>query len=307
VHEGIDLRLLPPFVALAQELHFGRAARRLYIGQPALTQQIKRLEQQLGVTLFERDTRHVRLSPAGHAFLAGAHGALALVSQAVEDARNSGAGRALWRLGADIDFPQHIVDGLRRFGSASDEAELRLTVQQQDELLEGVLDGRLDAAVVWTGPPADEHALDWASLTSVELNGVIRRDDPLASRTALPLDGLADHHVALFRPTSGTRPFYDWFLAALSRPERSVPRVVHVAELDAAQEAMLQAVTAGGGFTVSAQGDVWWSAHPELLALPFDPPLRVNLALVWRRGADAAARHDLVAYFADLGTPARDP
>src|SRR4051794_38513518 len=82
-----DARLLPSFVALADELHFGRAAARLDLTQPALSQQIKRLELQLGVELFARTRSSVALTPAGEAALPHARAAVEAAASAVDAAR----------------------------------------------------------------------------------------------------------------------------------------------------------------------------------------------------------------------------
>src|ERR1700745_3856792 len=90
----LEPRLLRYFLAVAEELHFGRAAARLYISQPSLSNQIHKLEQTLGAELFVRDSRHVELTTAGRALLEEAPVALAALERAAERARLAGAGLA---------------------------------------------------------------------------------------------------------------------------------------------------------------------------------------------------------------------
>src|ERR1700723_766627 len=90
----LEPRLLRYFLAVAQELHFGRAAARLYISQPSLSNQIHNLERTLGTDLFVRNSRQVALTPAGRALLEEAPLALAALERAAERARLAGAGIA---------------------------------------------------------------------------------------------------------------------------------------------------------------------------------------------------------------------
>src|SRR6202030_2744283 len=96
---GMELRQLRYFVTLAEELHFGRAAGREHIVQSALSQQVQRLERELGVRLLERSTHHVALTAAGAAFLAEAQQILAHVDRAAHVARNATVASPALRVG----------------------------------------------------------------------------------------------------------------------------------------------------------------------------------------------------------------
>ena len=92
----MELRHLRYFIAVAEELHFGRAAARLFIAQPPLSQQIQQLERELGVALFARTSRRVQLTPAGDAFLAEARQILAHLETAAETAKRTARGETGW-------------------------------------------------------------------------------------------------------------------------------------------------------------------------------------------------------------------
>src|SRR5581483_1209746 len=89
--ERLDLRLVEYFVGVAEELHFGRAAERLHIAQPSLSQQIRQLERQLGVTLLERDSRNVRLTSAGETLLREGRRTLSQARHAIHATRSAAA------------------------------------------------------------------------------------------------------------------------------------------------------------------------------------------------------------------------
>src|ERR1700754_3031896 len=133
-------------VALADELHFGRAARRAGVHQPPFSQQIRKLEDELGVTLFERSTRHVGLTPAGEAFVTEARRALTHVESAARAAGRVGRGETgrlmVGFVGSAVNLTLPPV--LRRFRSRYPGVDLELreltTAQQVEELVQGRLD-----------------------------------------------------------------------------------------------------------------------------------------------------------------------
>jgi len=136
----VELRQLRYFVAVAEELHFGRAAARLHIAAPSLSQQIKALEASVGVQLFVRDRRHVELTSAGRILLADAREIVALAANAQR--RLAGTSGPL-RLGYVSWLPDELVASVR--------SDLRLDewVMPSHIQIARVLDGGLDAAIAW--------------------------------------------------------------------------------------------------------------------------------------------------------------
>jgi DNA-binding transcriptional LysR family regulator len=302
----VDPRLLQPFVVLAEELHFGRAAGRLHLTQSALSQQLQRLERQLGVELFERDSRRVALAPAGHAFLGGARHALEILSGAVREARRAGSGQTTVRIGMDIDLPDPLVRRVRLFGVTRPDLVVRLHLQQQDDVVADLELGRADLAIGWTAPPAAAGGLSHTSLTTVDVHGVVRGDDPLvAGRSSIPRTGLVDRRLVMYRPSRDTRAFYDFFLHAFVTPSGRRPDVVHVPVLDDAQAAMLDEVERSGGVTLCVGGDFGRFARPALVGLPFEPPLATEVVAMWRGARRPPWLAELAAFVRDGEQPER--
>ena len=151
----MELRQLRYFVAVAEELHFGRASERLHIAAPSLSQQIKALEASLGVALFVRDRRHVELTSAGRTLLADAREMLALAASAQR--RLAGTSGPL-RFGYVSWLPEELLASVR--------SDLRVDewVMPSHIQIARVLDGGLDAAIAWAAAPDERlhHQLLWA-------------------------------------------------------------------------------------------------------------------------------------------------
>ena len=142
----MELRLLRYFVAVAEELHFARAAERLHIAAPSLSQQIKSLEESLGTPLFVRDRRHVELTSAGRMLLPDAREILELAARAQR--RVAGATGPL-RVGYVSWLPEQLT------ASAALDIRIDEWVMPSHVQIARVLDGGLDAAVAWTGTRDD--------------------------------------------------------------------------------------------------------------------------------------------------------
>ena len=151
----MELRQIRFAVAVAEDRHFGRAAARMFIAQPALSQQVRRLERELGARLFDRGARHVRVTPAGEAFLGVARHILRQADEATAAARRAESGEAgSVSIGASLPMAAPVLSLLlRRSAMARPEVRPTLVAGSARELVELVRRRELDVALI-ADPPS---------------------------------------------------------------------------------------------------------------------------------------------------------
>lgn len=144
----IETRLLRQFVAVAEELHFHKAAQRLHMAQPPLSQAISRLEGKLGFSLFIRDKREVKLTPAGSAFLSAAYRTLKELEQGVEHARQVAAGVAgkLTITSVSISGYPSLLNSLRQFRQELPQVQLVIREMPSANQADAIVAGEADIA-----------------------------------------------------------------------------------------------------------------------------------------------------------------
>ena len=158
----MELRHLRYFVAVGEEEHFGRAAQRLRVAQPALSRQIQDLEREIGFQLFDRLSRGVKISSAGKLFLEDARRILEQLNAATERAQRVARGQSgTLRVGftENASWRGVVPDSLRLFRERYPDAELQLNPLPSLQQLEAVRSGRLDAGFMFN-PPKPDRELD---------------------------------------------------------------------------------------------------------------------------------------------------
>ncbi|GAA2575550.1 LysR family transcriptional regulator [Winogradskya consettensis] len=186
----LETRQLRYFVAVAEELHFGRAAERLAMAQPPLSRAIRDLERQLGVDLFVRTTRQVALTPAGETLLIDARVALDAIAAAAQRARRAGRPEQSLRLTCKADFDGGLLAPIL---AAYDTTPVELLLTGPWDLVPALHDGRADVALL--AMPFDDPALDSEALLIEPRMVALPAADPLAARTTLRLADLTGRRL----------------------------------------------------------------------------------------------------------------
>ena len=249
----MDLRHLRYFICVAEEMHFGRAARRLGISQPPLSQQIRALEEELGVRLFERTSRRVCLTEAGKLFAPEAQQTLLQADRAMQTARRAHRGE-VGHLGLGFTtsgpYIPVVASALYRFREAYPKVELTLQELGRDEQIARIQQGQLDMGLIrGTERPCLPPEMEAHCLLTEELVLAMRVDHPLALQKALPrFADLAEVPLVLYGAASGAG--VNEYIFAQCEREGFRPAVVQ----EAGSFAMLLGLVAAGfGATIIAQ------------------------------------------------------
>jgi DNA-binding transcriptional LysR family regulator len=243
----MELRQLHYFVTLAEELHFGRAAERLHIVQPAVSQQLRRLETELGVRLVDRSTRRVALTAAGQRFLPEARAVLA----AADRARAAVAGPAPLRLGTSTGLGERLPRLLAELDRSVELVRVPAAAR-----LRQVATGALDAALIRGG--AEEHgAVRLEPVWTDALLVALPAGHPHADAEAVALARLADLPLRL--PARDANPPLADLVVGACRAAGFEPR--RAPALD--EQDMLAAIAAG-----PPTWTVYYAAQAELVAAP---------------------------------------
>ncbi|WP_449550976.1 LysR family transcriptional regulator [Lelliottia amnigena] len=214
---NIELRHLRYFIAVAEELHFGRAAARLNISQPPLSQQIQILEQQVGARLLARTNRSVGLTAAGKQFLADSRQVLSLVNDAAARAERLHLGETgELRLGftSSAPFISAVSHTLSTFRRHYPDVHIQTREINTREQIVPLNEGSLDLGLMRNTQLPD--TLAWEVILREPLMAMIPRDHPLAAQPSVTLAELAQEPFVFFDPHVGTG-LYDDILGLMRR------------------------------------------------------------------------------------------
>ncbi|NJP13187.1 LysR family transcriptional regulator [Streptomyces thermoviolaceus subsp. thermoviolaceus] len=281
----VDLRKLRYFVAVAEELHFGRAAERLFIAQPALSRQVRALEEELGVQLLRRDRRGTALTPAGAQLLEDALPLLAASAAMVRRVTAAATEKPVFTIGFMPGIT--VTPAVRALKERHASVSVRLVRTSWNDQVEVLSDGRADVSIVRL--PVDQNGLTVQPLFTEPRLAVLPADHPLAGKPAVGVVDLADDHLL-----QDPEAVPEW---------RDVARELRTGERDDVPplhsvEEKLELVASGAGICVLPLSTAAFYTRPDVVAVPVDDigPSRVCLAWI------AARRSRLIRDFAEVAS-----
>lgn len=272
----MELRHLQYFLILAEELNFGRAAGRLHIAQPSLSQQIRQLETELDTELFDRTVRPIRLTNAGQLLLRDAYALISDAEAAAREVRRAGRGevgrlRIGYSYGGLYDL---VLCLLRRVRRAWPDANLVIHQLPEGEQIPALRTGRVDVVLGRVTEPLTSDVI-MHPLRHERLIVILPVRHPLAGHDTVKLSDLCDEPFVMF-PRRLEPVVFDNYIAAC-RDEGFTLRLEREVN-----DAQTQALAIAAGLGVGLSGDHLALRFPELVYRPVDPPVTVaEIGALW--------------------------
>jgi len=277
----MELRHLRYFVSVGQEQHFGRAAARLLVAQPAVSRQIQDLEKELGFLLFDRLPRGVRLNAAGELFLSDAQRILQDVTEAKRRAERIALGKAgTLRIGIAMALSWHgmVVESFREFRRRQPDAELVLHHLISIHQVEAVLSDRLDAGFAAAVTPWNKELAHW-EFAQDRILLTVPKGHPLTKRGKIRLRDLRDMPFIWFQ-RSANPTFDDQLVRECARGGLSAPRIVQEAS---DRDTILSLVQNRIGIAWLTES-IRWHCPRDIVLLPVvDMNVRLPFNLIWKK------------------------
>jgi len=273
----IELRHLRYFIAVAEELHFGRAAERLHMAQPPLSQQIRQLEAELGFQLFHRTRRKVELTEAGHVFLEEARKVLHQMNLAIQTGRQASRGEAgQLTIGFVSSAAYNVLpEVLRHFRNQAPGVTLELQELTTDQQITRLREGRLDLGFVRL--PIEDPTFATITVLREPLVVALPAQHPLAALTQVPLGSLAPEAFILF-PRPLAPGLYDQIISLCQGADFS-PRVVQEA---IQMQTIVSLVAAEIGIALVPQSLQNLQRTGVIYKPLLEPTPQAAIALIWR-------------------------
>lgn len=294
----MELRQLRYFRAVAEERHFGRAARRLRMAQPPLSRAMQQLERELGFSLFDRSKRRIELTAAGRAFLPQMERIFASVDQAVEEARRASVGE-VGRIA--IGYPSSmafsgLTELMRAFRARSPDVGMVVRELWPQAQVDALKDGSLD--VGFLRGPLDEPALVTRVVRRERLVVTLPRGHALASKARVCIEALAEEPFVITPRPRG--PGYFDAIMRMCHGAGFTPRIVQEAPLPD----VVSFVAAGFGISL-LPASVRDARRPGVVFRPLVGSPRSDLLVAWRPDGLSPVVRDFLETLERVGIPRR--
>ncbi|WP_002147477.1 LysR substrate-binding domain-containing protein [Bacillus cereus] len=272
----MDIRKMRYFITVAEELNFSRAAERLMMAQPPLSQEIRKLEEELGVQLFHRTKRMVELTDAGKIFLEGARQTLLQVDRTIKETQLANEGKTGHLIIGFVDSTETVIDILKTFRERYPKIQLILREMTTDQQIKALYEKQIHIGFIRSKQNNEILASEVCSEECLKL--VLHQDHPLVSLPKISMKSLVDEPFILFPRHFGTN-FYDLIISYFWE---------HGVSLNIVQEAIqmqtiVNLVAAGMGISVVPSSVESYKKSGVIYKEIQENTPKINLYVGWRQ------------------------